>query len=217
MPTQLIADMGSCHCGKLAYAEEMLELCAPSKIWVKFQLCSAEGKNLPLDRSWLRFLVDKGKKLGIQVFCSIWKPEDIKTLTDAGCEYVKFAYTARNACAMHRAALAEGLQVIVTHDPMETIEEIKNVQRLWTVMSCPDQPAYPVTFSINHIGMAHRWDGFSCHSYDAQEVKRAVDAGYKLVEFHAKLPGQTGDAPDFRFAINIAEVISFSQMNHGGR
>jgi hypothetical protein len=216
--TQLIADMGSCHENKLGYCEEMIEVCAPKKIWVKFQLCKPAKGNIPLNPEWLRMLYTIGQRRGTEVFASVWDAAGLKTVIEAGCRHVKFAYSARHLLDLQRDAINAGLQVYVTHSLLERPTPTTNIHRLWTVTDTSGA-VYPTTSQILHNGASTRWDGFSCHSYDHAEVKRAVDADYKYVEFHAKLHQQTTDETihDFGFALDIGSVLNYTNVNVGGK
>jgi sialic acid synthase SpsE len=205
----IISDPGSTHHGSYDNAEKHVLLSAQNGFWAcKFQLCYPDGGNIPIEKEWLRDLVNVGKKLSVRVSASIWDEAGLEAAEKAGCQFVKFAYSQSKSELIKKAVRIFG-NVFVTYGYMDNANSGTSRKiELWTVTDSAGCVVYPVVSPVTHTHvMYERFGGFSCHSLDPyREMLEAKDAGARFFEFHTRLglPNDF-DVLDGRFAAKYAK------------
>jgi len=96
--TKVIAEASSVHDGEHKKALELVEIasdCGADAI--KFQLLTQKELkgtgNIELPWKWMPELMELGKKLGIEVFASVFNEDGIKWMRHCKCKSIKFAYS----------------------------------------------------------------------------------------------------------------------------
>lgn len=197
MSTIVIAEIGSCHGGKLSTAKEMIKVAKESGASaVKLQLFPNHKKftdmgNIFTPLHWMDELQD----MDIEVFASVFYDEGVQKLKEVGCESIKYAFAVSN-----QAATCYGFKKIFASYPyLADIPEKKELIPLFCL------PVYPVPYHIDFEGVFPKFAGFSSHCLGIGQDINAIQHGAKYIEKHFRLDISV-DCPDSRFAIKPGEL-----------
>jgi sialic acid synthase SpsE len=196
----LIGDPGSCHCGNIQLAKELVRVGKECGLdAVKFQLFPNEMKytqsgNVPLSFADFKELVEYGKLQGIEIFASVFC-QKAYNFVKKYCSKIKFSYKSIMSKSIARAVTDFGPNnVYASGDIMNPLPEF--IHRLYCI------PEYPVRYRIDFDTIFHRFDGFSDHTLGISQALEAVRFGAKIIEKHYRLDNSKCDSvPDGKFAI----------------
>lgn len=202
----IIAEIGSCHGGKIELAKEAIRIVAVCGAWaVKFQLFPNTPEftstgNIYLPREWWPELVEYAKSLPVKIFASVWDQEGFDLLLDNGSSFVKFPFSLRRTGKNFNSHERE-FTPIFSLDYLDILEfSYKNKPiKLWCI------PEYPVKYKVSFDKVFERFDGFSDHTLGIRQSHNALIAGADYLEKHFKLE-DSPDCPDARFAITPKEL-----------
>jgi len=205
---RLIAELGSCHMGKLDRIKEAVDRCKESGIdALKLQLFPNEAPYVPtnihLSQNMFQRAFEYGKSVGLPVSASVFDMDSLIFLQNLNPEFIKLSFSKK-----HYADISEeinwvesmhlkGIEAIVSCDVMSDHKISATATKLYCI------PEYPVRYEISFDELFPRFDGFSDHTLGIRQTKRAIDAGAKLVEKHVKLGYEDETCPDSRFSVPI--------------
>lgn len=211
---KLIADIGSCWGGTIETASNCIEKLSSIGIkYIKFQLCKNVGGNIPIPHNTFLALCRMYKDAKISA--SVWDQSGYDVVVKSGASWIKFAHSAYNKIDLIEQSIVnrQFSDIIITKPLMEKwIPFVGNIRYLWTY-EINGVPVYPITCQINHKGMygKNKYDGFSCHAYDIEEVRSAMFNGAEIIEIHVNPLGYE-NSPDAMFALKIDEIERVSNM-----
>lgn len=203
---RLIAELGSCHMGKLERIKEAIDRCkAVGTISaLKLQLFPNEAKYTSVGNVWLSQEIFKeafayGKEVGLPVTASVFDMESYYFLRNLQPDFIKFAYSQHHQwwikdCLDHR------FEAIVSCDVMSDCHIDPRATKLYCI------PQYPVQFQVIFDTLFPRFDGFSDHTLGIKQTQRAIDSGAKTIEKHVRLGYEDETCPDAYFAVKIEEL-----------
>jgi len=195
-----IAEIGSCHMGKLDYAKEAIDLAAEAGADVcKFQLFRGKqytkSGNIELSEDLWRDIVEYAKDR-IPVTASVFDKHTYLMIRGcSGLPFIKFAYSQLHNYDLQSRAYRAGYDIIVSCDHMTYKIPHHKAKKLYCV------PEYPVKYKIDFEGCFPKFDGFSDHTYGLEQTFAAVRRGAQIIEKHFKLDHDDIVCPDAEFAI----------------
>lgn len=195
---KFIGDPGSCHLGSLEKAKELVKIGADCGLdAVKFQLLTQKemtGGNIGMDWEWLPELIEDGKRLGVEVFASVFDKSGIEWMQRCLCRSIKFSHS-QNSKRLFCAAFDDHY---VSGDIMNP------VPAPFIGLYCI--PEYPVPYQIDFEGLFPMFNGFSSHCLGIEQDLRAIEFGAKIIEKHFQ-----GDwhspCPDGAFALKPHRLL----------
>lgn len=205
---KLIADIGSCWGGTIESAAKCIEQLKDIGVkYIKFQLCKNTGGNKPIPHN--SFLALCKIYRDVKISASIWDQAGYNVVVKSGASWIKFAHSAYNEKGLIEQVVVnkQFSEIIITKPLMEKKHSYKgNIKYLWTY-EINGSPVYPVMCQINHSNMygKDKYDGFSCHAYDIEEIRNAIYNGAEIIEVHVNPLGYD-DTPDSMFALKTNEI-----------
>lgn len=201
---RLIAELGSCHMGKLERIKLAIDLCHTRSIWgLKLQLFPNEAPYVPAN-IWLSpgmfyQAFEYAKEQGVRLSASVFDEESFEFLLKLEPEFIKFSYSKSNKRYWINRTLESGIEAIVSCDVMNEAQINVGATKLYCI------PEYPVRYEVAFDELFPRFHGFSDHTLGLRQTKRATEAGAMIVEKHVKLGIPDEECPDAQFAVNISE------------
>lgn len=200
----IILDLGSCHMGKLDYCLEAIDLCKSLGVnALKFQLFpkTMEGNNIWLDPELFRKACNHARKVGLEVFASIWDYSGYQCLLDNGCKSIKFAFSQRKSDLI-LPATKEFQNVFISYSWLDDFQFPwhPHVKNLWCIAE------YPVEYKLDFTNRWPRFHGFSSHCLGIKQDLRAFQYGCEILEKHFCLDHDDITVPDSKFALRPSEV-----------
>jgi sialic acid synthase SpsE len=205
MSTRLIAELGSCHMGKIERLKEAVDRCKVSAIdHLKFQLFPNDDKYTKVGNVWLshelfREVFLYGKESGVSVSASVFDLESYYFLRNLQPDFIKFAFSMKETSWMIKDCLDHGFEAIVSCDVMTDHLVDRRATKLYCI------PEYPVRYEVAFDDLFHRFHGFSDHTLGTRQTKRAIEAGAQIIEKHVRLGHEDETCPDARFAVLIED------------
>lgn len=205
---RLIAELGSCHMGKLERIQEAILRCKAAGIdALKLQLFPNEEKytavgNIYLPPEMFKLAFDYGKMLGVCVSASVFDYDSFCFLRDLRPDFIKFSYGKKNETAWIEETLDLGIEAIVSCDVMTDHLVDNRCTKLYCIVQ------YPVQFEVAFDELFPRFDGFSDHTLGIRQTVNAIDMGARTIEKHVRLGYSDEICPDASFAIKIEELGS---------
>lgn len=209
MSIRLIAELGSCHMGKLERIKEAVDRCKTAGIdAVKLQLFPNEKKYTEVGNVYLSHEIFKqafqyGREVGLAVTASVFDLESYYVLRNLQVDFIKFAYSKKEEMAWAILdCINHKFEAIVSCDVMT--DHLVNPQA--TKLYCI--PEYPVRYEVDFDALFPRFKGFSDHTLGVRQTRRAIEAGAQIIEKHVRLGYDDETCPDARFAVTIEELAS---------
>lgn len=213
---RLIAELGSCHMGKLERIKEAIDRCKASGIdALKLQLFPNESPyvftrtqdahiailtgNIYLPFSLFCEAQDYGREIGLPVSASVFDEENFRRLLVTRPDFIKLAYSKKDHMDWLRTSFVAGIETIVSCDVMTEDSIPVECIKLYCI------PEYPVRYEVCFDELFPRFDGFSDHTLGIRQTKRAIEAGAKIIEKHVRLGYEDETCPDAKFAVTIEE------------
>ena len=219
---KIIAELGSCHMGRLDRIQEAILRCKAAGIdtlklqlfpnqppfmgkWIddpkdKSNVILEPNGNVHLSHEMFKQAFDYGKTVGLSVTASVFDAESYYFLRSLRPEFIKFAYSQNKRTGWIEDAIAEGIPVIVSCDVMNDLWVHHKATKLYCI------PEYPVRYEVAFEGLFPRFDGFSDHTLGTKQTRRAIEAGAKVIEKHVRLGYSDETCPDAYFAVNIEDL-----------
>lgn len=201
---KLIAELGSCHQGKISYIFEAIDRCKDSGIdALKLQLFPNTAPYVPTNiylppETFIRaFKYARSKDLPLSA--SVFDKASFDFLQELNPPFIKFAYSKKDQRDMIEDSLALGIETIVSCDVMTDQSVNPKAVKLYCI------PEYPVRYEVNFDELFPRFDGFSDHTLGTRQTKKALKAGAKIIEKHVRLGKSDETCPDAQFAVLIEE------------
>jgi len=205
--TRLIAELGSCHMGKVERIREAIDRCKASGIdALKLQLFPNEAPYVPtniyLPHDMFIDAFTYGLEKGVDVSASCFDRASFDFLMNCRPKFIKFAYSKKTMAEEINITLGSEIETIVSCDVMTDHLVHDNATKLYCI------PEYPVRYEVVFDELFPRFDGFSDHTLGVRQTKRAIEAGAKVIEKHVRLGYEDETCPDARFAVIIEELAS---------
>lgn len=201
--TRIIAELGSCHMGKLERIKEAIDRCkALGNISaIKLQLFPNDIKytevgNVYLSHEMFKLAFEYGKQVGLPVTASPFDMESYYFLRNLQPDFIKFAYSQKHQWWI-KDCLDHGFEAIVSCDVMTD----HLVDNRCTKLYCISE--YPIKYEVAFDELFPRFDGFSDHTLGIRQTQRAIDAGAQIIEKHVRLGYEDETCPDARFAVTL--------------
>lgn len=214
--THIAIDPGSCHQGKEAYIDEIVQKAKDANVdSVKFQLFPNRtqftlGGNVYLERDLFSRAYKLGQQLGVPVTASIFGEDEDLFLRKFDIPYVKVAYSQKTRFNINYW-LERKTPIVITSDIMTrpSVKEHELITHLWTA-TINGQTLYPIPFLCDFEGLfPHPFQGFSDHTFGTSQACAAVDAGATWIEKHVTPEHADVVCPDSRFAIPLSHLEKF--------
>lgn len=212
MSVRIIAEIGSCHMGKVSYGKEAVERCLEMGVdAIKFQLFPNEKKFTESGNVWLspekyleiaEYSVDSGLVCSASVFDEANFDFLLKTRPD----FIKFSYSQKHRNSLIEECILEGIEPVVSCDIMSDLDVPEEATKLFCI------PQYPVYFNVNFDGIFPRFDGFSDHTLHYEQTLEAVRSGATTIEKHMKLTRRDVTCPDSFFALSPGDFACMVSM-----
>lgn len=203
MSVRLIAELGSCHMGKLTRIQEAVDLCKEYDMELKLQLFPNEAPYVPtnvwLDPYMFEVFMSYAKVEGAILSASVFDETSFHFLRKLDPKFIKFAYGKKDQASWIKQTLDDGCEAIVSCDVMSDHLVDNRATKLYCI------PEYPVRYEVNFDEIFPRFDGFSDHTLGLRQTKKAIEAGARVIEKHVRLGYDDETCPDARFAVNIRE------------
>ena len=220
---RLIAELGSCHMGKIERIREAIDRCKASGIdALKLQLFPNEAPYVPtniyLPPEMFIDAFTYGLEKGVDVSASCFDRASFDFLMNCRPKFIKFAYSKKTMAEEINITLGSEIETIVSCDVMTDHLVHDNATKLYCI------PEYPVRYEVafdelfkdrvvlkprgGGYELGPRFDGFSDHTLGVRQTKRAIEAGAKVIEKHVRLGYEDETCPDARFAVTIEELAS---------
>jgi len=206
---KIIAEIGSCHNGKLDYCKEAIDrLCEMGADAIKFQLFPNDPKFTSTGNVWLapEMYADAAQyaeESGLDCSASVFSQECFDLLLETHPRFIKFSFSKKDEIGWIYESLESGIETIVSCDVMTDAYVPKATTRLFCV------PQYPVYQELSFDEIFPRFHGFSDHTLGYRQTLNAIDAGALIIEKHMKLLKPDIQCPDSFFALSTQE---FSRM-----
>lgn len=212
----IIADIGSCHMGKLAYAKEAIDVAKDAGVdIIKFQLFryaedwtgtftgvlrGPEG-NVQFPRKYWMEVVEYANRQNIDLFASVFDLDAVDLVHKSGIKKIKLAYSQNFNLKFIKRAKELGLEIWASGD--EENYPYYADKRLFCI------PEYPVKRGVGNItGDVQIFDGLSSHWFGfAEDIKifgKMKD--WKYLEKHMTLDHDDIDCPDHWLALSPSEL-----------
>lgn len=205
MSVRLIAELGSCHMGKLSYIKEAIDRCKAAGIdALKLQLFPNEDKYTSVGNVWLDpsdyfAAVSYGRQVGLPVGTSVFSNNLLEVALSApGTAFIKFAYSQKDSTRLIERSL-QFMETIVSCDVMTEHLVPQAATKLYCIAE------YPVQYQVAFDELFTQFDGFSDHTLGTRQTVKAIQAGAQIIEKHVRLGKPDETCPDARFAVLIEE------------
>lgn len=210
--TRIIAELGSCHMGKLERIKEAIDICKDLDLELKLQLFPNEAPYVPtnvyLEPELFTQAFEYAENKGVVLSSSVFDQASYDFLLSHRPRYIKFAYSKKNQTEWIDRTLREGIEAVVSADIMTDSKVPVGATKLYCI------PEYPVRYEVSfdelftapQVGAKPRFDGFSDHTLGIRQTQRAIDAGAKIIEKHVRLGYGDEVCPDAFFAVSIRDL-----------
>lgn len=225
MSVRVIAELGSNHYNQLDRLKKAVDVCATYSMDLKVQLFPDTEAYTKVGNVWLSpanfsAALDYANRNGVVFSASVFSQTYFDYLVQLKPKFIKFAFGKKDQTEQIEAALASGIETIVSCDVMTDNKVPPGSTKLYCI------PEYPVRYEIafdslfdeksgvveSHcIDLPARFDGFSDHTIGLRQTKCAIDAGAKIIEKHVKLDETDMGCPDDFFAVPIKELGEFKR------
>lgn len=202
---RLIAELGSCHMGKLERIKEAIDRAKAVKIdALKLQLFQNEEKYTSSGNIWLsqeifKLAFEYGRSVDLPVTASVFDMESYYFLRNLQPEFIKFSYSNKHQWWI-QDALDHKFETIVSCDVMTDHLVPSHATKLYCI------PEYPVRYEVAFEGLFPRFHGFSDHTLGIKQTQRAIERGAQIIEKHIRLGYKDETCPDARFAVTVEEL-----------
>lgn len=199
MTVRFIAELGSCHMGKIERIVEAIHICKEFNMELKLQLFPNESPFVPtnifLEDSVFKLAFNYAKNIGVILSASVFDQHSEQFLLSHSPKFIKYAFSQKD-----KVKSLEGIETIVSCDVMTDHLVPLGPTKLYCI------PEYPVRYEVNFDELFPRFDGFSDHTLGLRQTRKAIEMGAKVIEKHVRLGYEDETCPDARFAVNIREL-----------
>lgn len=208
MKVRLVAEAGSTHNGKLAYAKELVDRCQEAGFdAIKFQLFPNAKPYVGTGNVWLPpdlylEIAEYAKDQEMDCTASVFDADSFEFLLKQRPSFIKFAYSQKERHPWINACVNENVEAVVSCDVMTDRLVSHEATKLFCV------PQYPVYSKLSFEGIFPRFHGFSDHTMGYEQTLEAVIDGAMMIEKHVTLNHEDIYCPDSYFALRPAEFIS---------
>lgn len=204
---RIIAELGSCHMGKIERIYEAIDKCKKYGFELKLQLFPNEAPYVPTNihlefNDFVRARVYAEQKV-VALSASVFDYQCFQFLASYRNEkipFIKFSYSNKQKKDWIEQTIRSGKEAIVSCDVMTDHLVPKGATKLYCI------PEYPVRYDVNFDELFPRFDGFSDHTLGIKQTKKAIKAGAKIIEKHVRLGYEDETCPDARFAVTFEEL-----------
>lgn len=207
MSTRFIAELGSCHMGKLGRIKEAIHKVRDQQIWgLKLQLFQNKPQYTSVGNIWLdpEIFTEAfyyAKSQGVNLSASAFDAESALFLLTHNPKFVKLAYGKKEEGQWFENFFGE---TIISCDVMTDHLVSKDDTKLYCI---PEYPVrYQVDFNTLFTGSPPRFNGFSDHTLGLHQTQQAIAAGAQIIEKHVRLGYADETCPDARFAVNLEDL-----------
>lgn len=199
---RIIAEIGSTHDGEKDTCHAAIIKAGEIGISdIKFQFLEKDQskgtENISIKPSWIPDLIDTGKNVGINVFCSVWSEEAMNICHSYGMKTIKFAYSMNRNLWLIKVAVNIFDEVIVSCDIMHRAP--KGCIELFCI------PTYPVIYQVSFEKLFPTFAGFSDHTLGIGQSINAIKAGAAIIEKHV-YQNENSKTPDRKIAVSWEEI-----------
>ncbi len=205
LKVRLIAELGSCHMGKLERIKEAADRCKKAGVdALKLQLFPNDEKytavgNVYLSPELFKLAFEYGRSIDLPITASVFDMESYYFLRNLQPDFIKFAYSQKHQWWI-KDCLDHQMEAIVSCDVMTDHLVPKETTRLYCIAQ------YPVPYEVSFDGLFPRFTGFSDHTLGVRQTVSAIEAGAQIIEKHIRLGYDDETCSDARFAITIEEL-----------
>ena len=208
----IIAECGQNHCGEMALARPLIrEAKQGGADLVKFQLYDSkklynEYRKTELTKEQAFMLFEYGKKIGIEVFFSVFDIERVKWCEEMRVKRYKLAHSQGENLPLAQAILETTKEVIVSVTHINKLwgyydylsRQPKQVRPLYCI---PEYPTNPDKLRLFDVSLEAPdplkstfkiFDGFSDHTIGLDACKIAIARGAEIIEKHFCLSHSIG-------------------------
>lgn len=233
--TLIIAEAGENHCGRMDWAEKLIDMSALSGCdYVKFQLYDANqtAKTDPerdwffrvhLDKSKLEHLQSYSQRKGIQFLCTPWDVDKAKLLHELGNQAIKIASFHITDLEMlrfvstrfHRVFMSVGMASVAEMD--EAVEILAAVPELYLLHCVSEYPLVPERANLRVMDtLRERYGkraqiGYSDHTLGILAPVAATARGAAVIEKHITLDKKM-EGTDHILSADPGELIAMVQQ-----
>jgi sialic acid synthase SpsE len=223
---KIIGEVGSNHMNDFETGKKLIDFCKITGCsFAKFQLWKTDdlykgtklyedAKKYELGFDLAKKFFDYGKKIGIDVFFSVFYPEAIIFCESIGVKY----YKVSNAFSVNKSivdgCLNTNKPVIISFSeqhPMNT--ELLNDKRVIPLYTIPLYPPKYSDFNLDFLKKIIEYDGgYSNHYTDLFFSLLSIYFGAKWIELHIKLDGICEKSPDVICSLTPKQLKKFMIM-----
>ena len=193
----IICEVGQNHCGDIDLAKKLIILAKENGAdLVKFQLY--DSKSLYDDRQESELtkdqafeLFDYGKKVGVEVFFSVFDAERVKWCEEIGVKRYKIATCRNHYQEVIKSVVATDKEFFIsgTSSNRGVVPFDSKAIHLYCIANYPAEIKH---FRFNQHGFPNEFRGLSDHSIGLDVAKIALARGAKIIEKHFAIDHKTG-------------------------
>jgi len=199
----ICAEIGQNHCGDIELAKHLIWKAQDNgAALVKFQLYDSvklygEPGHNELSKEQAFELFNYGKKLGIEVFFSVFDVERVAWCEEIGVYSYKLAFSQRNNHDLIEAIRATGKPLLISGVDLYCV---------------PKYPAFIEDLHFDNVDFKVI-QGYSDHTVGLDAAKIAIARGAQIIEKHFCFDHSTGiDAPWSMTPAELAELKRFEDV-----
>jgi sialic acid synthase SpsE len=201
---RIIAELGSCHMGRLDRIYEAIDICRDLDLELKLQLFPDAAPYVPtniyLAPALFTAALSYANKRGVTLSASCFDDASFYYLAMSGVRWIKFAFSKKEQAHWIKQAIDSQKEAIVSCDVMTERLVPAGATKLYCI------PEYPVRYEVNFDELFPRFAGFSDHTLGLRQTQKALAAGAKIIEKHVRLSYGDETCPDAQFAVNIHDL-----------
>lgn len=224
----VIAEIGSCHDGRLSLALSLIEGAANAGAdAVKFQLYDAQRlcarrnaqpffytyAKYQVPHAWLRDLRIAARENQVALVLSVYDTLDLEAASGYADVFKVSSFESEDY-RLIEACHATGKPVIVstgitTGEDLRTLHlRLKMLDNCWLLHCVSDYPTQIRDLNLSTI-QRYRLDGFSDHSRNTMTGALAVCQGARILEVHIRARGTSEQSPDVPHALDLAQLFEY--------
>jgi len=212
---RIILDPGSTHLNKWENIKSLIELAkevgAESIKWQLFKLTetNTNQNNIEFPRELWHDTVEYCRKVGIDVFASVFDTEAVDMLIKEGITKVKLAYSQAFNLPLLKYIRDTDLEIWASGD-QESFPHYADV-KLFCVPEYPPKKEFFDYVPTDYFD-ARNFDGFSSHYIGLSEDFDILNQNvWKIIEKHFCLGLPEDNTPDSLFALNPKELRTWAK------
>ena len=205
----IIAEIGQNFIGDMELAKELIRKAYGNGAdLVKFQLYDSKKiydgyQETELSKDQAFDFFNYGKKVGIEVFFSVFDVERVKWCEEIGVKRYKIATCRNHQHRLIRSVVATGKEFFIsgTSSNRGVVPSNSNAVHLYCIANYPAELRH---FRFNQYAFPDEFRGLSDHSIGLDVAKIALSRGAKIIEKHFSVDHKTG--VDAKWSMDASEL-----------